>query len=101
MTVYAKLVADERQARNVATTSRNRDRVARRRASRLIRPAGWDAASTRDAAVRITGLLIGQGGGRTELVAVLRATGLLYDPEQRSGMQLAYPQSHPYGERTR
>jgi len=79
--------------------ARNRELLKRERASHLTPPPGWTAAQTRDAAVRIAGHVIGEGGGKEDLRLVLRACGLLHDPEQISGIQLAHPQSHPYGDR--
>lgn len=92
---------DEDRRRWRERNARVRDATLRERASRLTPPPGWSAAQARDLAVRIAGRIIGTGGGAAELAEVLRATGLLYDPEQISGMQLAHAQSHPFGERNR
>lgn len=70
-------------------------------AARLTTPSGCTAAQASAAAVRVAGAVAGAGGGSADLAWLLRAAGLLHDPEQRSGKQLAHPQSHPYGERFR
>lgn len=91
----------EQRARWRETYASRRERAVRDRASRLTPPPGWTPVQARDLAVRIAGAVIGSGGGAAELGDVLRATGLLYDPEQISGTQLAHAQSHPFGERNR
>lgn len=66
---------------------------------RLIRPPGFTADGTRHVALALAGVAAGTGGGPQELAEVLRATGLLYDPEQKSPAHLGDERTHPYGRR--
>lgn len=67
----------------------------------LIRPNGFTADDTRHLAVAFAGVVVGKGGDgerqRRVLTAILRATGLLYDPDQLSPAHFGDPRTHPFG----
>ncbi len=69
----------------------------------LIRPNGFTAGDTRHLAVAFAGIVAGQDwdGDRQRMVltAILRATGLLHDPDQKSRACLGDPRTHPFGRR--